>query len=105
MGFGGAPLGDLYAVLDDQVAIDAVSAAIAADITLFDTSPFYGHGLSEHRMGTALRRATRPTIVSTKVGRVMTGVRGSAGQGERFAGDESGCDERTLLLIHAQPIR
>ncbi|MEJ0067814.1 MAG: aldo/keto reductase [Pseudomonadota bacterium] len=68
LGFGGAPLGDLYARLDDGDAIATVEAAHAAGITLFDTSPHYGHGLSEHRFGTALRRVARDSFVlSTKV--------------------------------------
>ncbi len=72
LGFGAAPLGDLYAKLDDAEAIATVEAARGAGITLFDTSPHYGNGLSEHRMGTALRRAPRDSFVlSTKVGRVM----------------------------------
>ncbi len=72
IGFGGAPLGDLYARLDDATAIATVEAAHAAGITLIDTSPLYGHGLSEHRIGTALRRFARADVtISTKVGRVM----------------------------------
>lgn len=72
LGFGGAPLGDLYALLDDGAAIAAVEAAIAGGVTLIDTSPLYGHGLSEHRIGTAVRRADRSRLVlSTKVGRVL----------------------------------
>jgi D-threo-aldose 1-dehydrogenase len=72
LGFGSAPLGDLYELLDDQVAIDAVSAALDQGITLFDTSPHYGNGLAEHRCGTALRRKPRDQQVwSTKIGRVM----------------------------------
>jgi len=39
LGFGGAPLGDLYAVLDDAAAIAAVEAAARVGITLFDTAP------------------------------------------------------------------
>lgn len=72
IGFGSAPLGDLFARLDDAMAIATVEAAGAAGITLFDTSPHYGNGLAEHRCGTALRRVERSSIVlSTKVGRVM----------------------------------
>jgi len=71
LGFGGAPLGDLYAVLDDAAAIAAVEAAARVGITLFDTAPLYGRGLSEHRIGTALRRRPRASyVLSTKVGRV-----------------------------------
>lgn len=72
LGFGGAPLGDLYARLPDAPAIAAVAAAHAAGITMFDTSPLYGHGLSEHRIGTALRGIPRQSfMLSTKVGRWM----------------------------------
>jgi D-threo-aldose 1-dehydrogenase len=72
IGFGAAPLGDLYARLDDATAIATVEAAAAAGITLMDTSPHYGNGLAEHRLGTALRRIGRDRVVlSTKVGRVM----------------------------------
>ena len=50
----------------------SVEAALAAGVTLFDTSPFYGHGLAEHRVGTILRRAPRKSyVISTKVGRWM----------------------------------
>lgn len=72
LGFGTAPLGDLYARLDDATAVATVEAALAAGITLLDTSPHYGNGLAEHRCGTALRRHERSDVVlSTKVGRVM----------------------------------
>jgi D-threo-aldose 1-dehydrogenase len=71
LGFGGAPLGDLYARLDEAEAIATVEAAIAGGVTLLDTSPLYGHGLSEHRIGAALRRSARSDVrLSTKVGRV-----------------------------------
>jgi D-threo-aldose 1-dehydrogenase len=84
LGFGGAPLGDLYGALDDATAIAAVDAAAGGGITLFDTAPLYGRGLSEHRIGTALRRRPRASFVlSTKVGRVYapapTGVRDRGG--------------------------
>jgi len=72
IGFGGAPLGDLYGHLDEVTAQDTVRAALAAGINLVDTSPLYGHGLSEHRIGAALRSVPRESvIVSTKVGRWM----------------------------------
>ena len=71
LGFGGAPLGDLYAKLPEQQAIETVLAALDAGINLIDTSPLYGHGLSEHRIGAALRqRPDAPVILSTKIGRV-----------------------------------
>jgi D-threo-aldose 1-dehydrogenase len=87
LGFGAAPLGDLYALLDDEAAIAAVTAGIEAGMTLVDTSPLYGHGLSEHRVGTAVRRAGRETVVlSTKVGRWMTPASGTGGRGGYLGG-------------------
>lgn len=72
LGLGGAPLGDLYARLDEGTAQDTVAAAVAAGLTFLDTAPLYGHGLSEHRIGAGLRRAGDPSVVlSTKVGRVL----------------------------------
>jgi D-threo-aldose 1-dehydrogenase len=72
IGFGAAPLGDLYKKLDDTTAIAAVERGFALGINLLDTSPLYGHGLSEHRCGAALRRVPRDSVVvCTKVGRWM----------------------------------
>jgi D-threo-aldose 1-dehydrogenase len=72
LGFGGAPLGEIYDRLDEATAIAAVTMALAGGVTLVDTSPLYGHGLSELRIGSALRQSGRPDVVlSTKVGRVM----------------------------------
>ena len=86
LGFGAAPLGDLYRRLDEGIAIDTVVAALQAGITLLDVSPFYGHGLAEHRLGAALRRVpgVRP-VISTKVGRVMEPFR-PAGDATGYAG-------------------
>ena len=76
LGFGGAPLGDLYALLDEAQAVETVVAALDSGVTLLDTSPLYGHGLSEHRIGAALRRVPgHDRVISTKVGRVMSPVR------------------------------
>ena len=87
LGFGGAPLGDLYAILDDAEAIATVEAALASGIALFDTSPLYGRGLSEHRVGTALRRRPRSSFaLSTKVGRVFAPAPAGVRRAEGYAG-------------------
>jgi D-threo-aldose 1-dehydrogenase len=87
LGFGGAPLGDLYAPLDDAAAIATVEAALDAGIALVDTSPLYGRGLSEHRIGTALRRRTRSSFVlSTKVGRVFSAAPAGVQRAEGYSG-------------------
>ncbi|MER6025760.1 aldo/keto reductase [Streptomyces sp. NPDC001851] len=70
LGFGAAALGNLYTPLDDEQAHDAVRAAWQRGIRYFDTAPHYGLGLSEHRLGAALRAYDRAGYtVSTKVGR------------------------------------
>ncbi len=70
LGFGGAPLGDLYARLDEADAAATIAGAYDSGLNLFDTAPFYGYGLSEHRFGHTLRQFPRDSFVlSTKVGR------------------------------------
>jgi D-threo-aldose 1-dehydrogenase len=72
IGFGGAPLGNLFAALSEADAASAVAGAFAAGIRLFDTAPLYGHGLSEHRIGAVLRHYKRDEFVlATKVGRLL----------------------------------
>ena len=81
LGFGTAPLGDLYAQLDDATAIAAAERAFELGINLLDTSPLYGRGLAEHRCGTAIRRVPRHEIVvCTKVGRWMGPVSRASGR-------------------------
>ncbi len=70
LGFGGAPIGNLYAPMSDGQAHDAVDTAFEAGVRYFDTAPYYGYGLSERRCGDALRRHSRDSwVLSTKVGR------------------------------------
>jgi D-threo-aldose 1-dehydrogenase len=69
LGFGGAGIGNLYRVLGDDEAEAAVREAFAAGVRYFDTAPFYGFGLSELRLGAALRAETTPVVISTKIGR------------------------------------
>ncbi len=71
-GFGGAPLGNLFAPIADEHAVALVRAAHASGVRYFDTAPHYGNGLSEHRMGAALRELPRDEfLLSTKVGRLL----------------------------------
>jgi len=72
LGFGSAPIGNLFTALTDATATDAVDTAWRCGIRYFDTAPQYGHGLAERRLGAAL--AARPRdefVVSTKVGRLV----------------------------------
>lgn len=70
LGFGAAAMGNLYAAMDDAQAEATLDAALAAGFCYFDTAPHYGRGLSERRLGDALR-GRQDVIVSTKVGRLM----------------------------------
>ncbi|MGH2863287.1 MAG: aldo/keto reductase [Solirubrobacteraceae bacterium] len=72
LGFGAAPIGNLYRPTDDRTAAAAVAAAWDGGIRYFDTAPHYGLGLSERRLGSALRDKPRDQyVVSTKVGRLL----------------------------------
>lgn len=85
LGFGGANIGDLYFRVDEETAVATATTAIESGVTLLDTSPFYGSGLSEHRIGSALRRAGREGVsLSTKVGRYADPFRPCPGS--TFAG-------------------
>lgn len=69
LAFGAAPIANLYRSVSETQAIETVHAALAAGITYFDTAPLYGNGLSETRLGLALKGVPRDAIVlSTKVG-------------------------------------
>ncbi|MGW1541696.1 aldo/keto reductase [Streptomyces sp. NPDC002309] len=72
LGFGAAPIGNLYAPLDDDQARAAVEAAWDAGVRYYDTAPHYGLGLSERRLGAALAHRPRAEFtISTKVGRLL----------------------------------
>ncbi len=72
MGFGGAPLGNLYRKVSDEDAQAALQAAYDAGIRFFDTAPQYGLGRSEQRFGEAIARFGRENIqLSTKIGRLL----------------------------------
>jgi D-threo-aldose 1-dehydrogenase len=72
MGFGGAPLGNMYQAFSDAQARATVEACYDVGVRYFDTAPYYGFGLSEHRLGEALRGKQRDELVlSTKVGRLL----------------------------------
>lgn len=72
LSFGGAPVGNLYASVDDASATATIAHAWQRGIRHFDTAPYYGYGLSESRLGTALSGVPRTSFtVSTKVGRLI----------------------------------
>ncbi|THA71239.1 aldo/keto reductase [Streptomyces sp. A0958] len=72
LSFGAAAIGNLYSAVEPERAAATVDAAWEAGIRYFDTAPHYGLGLSERRLGEALRHRPRDAYtLSTKVGRVL----------------------------------
>ncbi|MGW0209986.1 aldo/keto reductase [Streptomyces sp. NPDC003233] len=72
LGFGASVIGNLYRVTPPHDAQAAIAAAWEAGIRYFDTAPHYGLGLSERRLGAALRDRPRGAYaVSSKVGRLL----------------------------------
>ncbi|MEV8022838.1 aldo/keto reductase [Streptomyces sp. NPDC086554] len=72
LGFGTAPLGNMFRAIPDDEAAATVEAAWDQGIRYFDTAPFYGAGLSELRLGEVLAGHPRDAyVLSTKVGRVI----------------------------------
>lgn len=72
LGFGSAPLGNLYKALDETTAQLTLDAAWNCGIRYFDTAPLYGLGLAETRLNHFLRSKPRDSyILSSKVGRLL----------------------------------
>ncbi|MEQ7049803.1 aldo/keto reductase [Paenibacillaceae sp. P-4] len=73
LGFGTAPLGNMYRNIPEEEAIATVDAAWESGIRYFDTAPLYGSGLAEIRLGEALSKRNRDEyVLSTKVGRIIS---------------------------------
>jgi len=72
LGLGGAPMGGFRANISDAEAVGLTDTAYELGVRYFDTSPFYGYGRSELRMGAGLREKPRDDyVLSTKIGRIM----------------------------------
>ncbi|MDX5867867.1 aldo/keto reductase [Bacillus cereus group sp. BfR-BA-01119] len=73
LGFGTAPLGNMYRNIPEEEAIATVDAAWDNGVRYFDTAPLYGSGLAEIRLGEALSKRNRDEyFLSTKVGRIIS---------------------------------
>ncbi|TDU06680.1 D-threo-aldose 1-dehydrogenase [Streptomyces sp. 846.5] len=84
LSFGAAGIGSLFTEVSDQDAAEAVAAAWDGGIRSFDTAPHYGLGLSERRLGAALRDRPRAEYtVSTKVGRLLVPTPGATGRDDQ----------------------
>jgi D-threo-aldose 1-dehydrogenase len=72
LGFGAAPLGNLYTSISDVQADAILARAWAAGVRYYDTAPLYGFGLSETRLNRFLRDKPRDDyVLSSKVGRLL----------------------------------
>ncbi len=73
LGFGSAPLGNLYRALSEETAQATLNAAWDAGCRYYDTAPLYGLGLAETRINHFLRGKSREDyVLSTKIGRILT---------------------------------
>ncbi len=72
LGFGSAPLGNLYRVVSNEQARHTLEEAWRRGLRYYDTAPLYGYGLAETRVGSFLREQPRDSyVLSTKVGRLL----------------------------------
>ena len=86
LGLGGAPLGNLFAAVSEAQARATLDAVWDSGCRSFDTAPHYGHGLSERRLGDALRERPREAFVlSSKVGRLLRANPGAARDQQGYA--------------------
>ena len=73
LGFGGAALGNIFDIVTDRDAEATLDSAWSAGVRYFDTSPWYGRGLSERRIGSYLHgKPAGERIITTKVGRLFS---------------------------------
>lgn len=108
VGLGCAPIGNLYSDVDEGAAEATVVTALERGIRFFDTAPHYGAGVSERRLGHALRGVDRDTVsIATKVGRVIVDDDGEAapigGTGSSTVGDLSA--DGVLRSVEASLLR
>lgn len=72
LGFGTAPLGNLYHAISDAEADAILARAWDSGVRYYDTAPLYGFGLSETRLNRFLRDKPRDDyVLSSKVGRLL----------------------------------
>lgn len=85
IGFGCASVGNLFRAVSDDDARETLNSAWDFGMRYFDTAPYYGLGLSERRLGDALRNRPRKNYtISTKVGRLLRSDRSVTDDSVRF---------------------
>jgi D-threo-aldose 1-dehydrogenase len=71
-GLGTAHIGEYYNQVDENDSRATLDAAWSAGVRYYDTAPWYGRGLAEHRLGGFLRTRPRAEFqITTKVGRTL----------------------------------
>ena len=96
LGFGTAPLGNMFRAVPDDEAHATVEAAWNAGIRYYDTAPLYGAGLAELRLGEVISAKPRNEyVLSTKVGRVILDEQETSPRDLGEKGGCSGTDART----------
>ncbi|MFD5697810.1 aldo/keto reductase [Streptomyces lasiicapitis] len=107
LSYGGAGIGNLYSPVTDEDAAVALNSAWDAGMRYFDTAPHYGLGLSERRIGAALRGRPRDAYtVSTKVGRILEPVTGPVSGDDLADGGFAGpADHRRRWDFSADGVR
>lgn len=68
IGFGTWELGGRYGAIAEKEAVAAIHRALDLGVTLFDTAPAYGNGLSEEILGKALGARRKDAVLVTKAG-------------------------------------
>jgi D-threo-aldose 1-dehydrogenase len=75
-GLGGVPLGNEFGVITERDAYATLEAAWSAGVRYYDTSPWYGLGLCERRVGNFLHTRNREDyVLSSKVGKLLKASR------------------------------
>src|SRR5262245_60761967 len=108
LGFGAAPLGNMFRNIPDAEAEATVDAAWQSGTRYFDTAPFYGAGLSELRLGKALAKHKRDEyILSSKVGRLILDEKetGARDLGEKGGVFEFGLPNKVVYDYSADGVR
>jgi L-galactose dehydrogenase len=105
LGYGAAPLGDVYGRVDLRTGIRSVRAALELGVTVFDVSPYYGRTRAETVLGQALAGVDRDTYtLATKVGRYGTDEFDFSAARVRRSVDESlarlGTGHLDLVQVH-----
>jgi D-threo-aldose 1-dehydrogenase len=98
LGFGASQIGNFGRPITPEQAAEAVGAAWLRGIRYFDTAPHYGLGLSERRLGEALRTKPRSEyVVSTKVGQLLVPNASPTGSDLTAGGFAVPDDQRRVL--------